>query len=250
MKNKKLLIILGCVMSISLMGVGIFSIANTIVDKSYSSREVVVKENTVNEGKEKPKVNTEESTEKVAENQVEDSTEESKPKMELENTEEDAEISKAKAIYDTNNVDEREKEFFGSNYSAYEQVLADIKDKSDNIFSELSIDFYAPIEEEGKIYGVGEPSINFADVAEFDSLSIYGDALTVICMYDNTRLICAYNYPRNSEKSLLCIDLSDYEFPVDSATIYDYGRTVDFFIYPKQGRLEYIDGWSVLFVKG
>lgn len=251
MKNRKFLIILGSIVLVSLVGVGIFSIANKIVDNAYSSREVVVKENTVNWDKEKP-VDDTEGSEPATEVKA---TEEEKPKMELENTEEDVDISKAKYVYDPTNLEGRRDAFFGSEYAKYEKVLNGIYEMSDDIFSKMSLKDIPPYSKFDiyKVYGAeGTSGFDFADIKDFKALSLQ-DAMTVIDMYGKTRLVCAYNYPNNPCKSLLCIDLSEHEFPAgvgDQITVFDFGEESDFFVNPCIGRVEYIDGWSVLFVKG
>lgn len=251
MKNKKFLVILGSVVLVSLVGVGVFSLANKIIDNSYSSREVVVKENTINSDKELPVDDTEPS-ESV---EVEPATEQKqKPEMELEEPD-SSDLSKAKYVYDPTNLEGRRSAFFGSEYAKYEKVLKGIYEMSDSIFSEMSLKDIQPYSRFDiyKVYDAeGNDGFDFADTIEFKALSLQ-NAMTVIDMYDRTHLVCAYNYPNNPCKSLLCIDLSEHEFPAgvgDQITVFDFGEESDFFVTPCIGRVEYIDGWSVLFVKG
>lgn len=184
------------------------------------------------------------------EKMVEEST---KTRQEFEDTQEDAEISESNDTYDNKDVEEREKNFLGSYYSEYKNVLAGIRSMSDSVYSEINLDnltVFDPKEETLKIYGEQEEAdFNFAEAAGFKAVTIRGKALTVISKYDNTRLICAYSYPRNASRSLLCIELVDGESSVDGRE-YDIGDAVDIYAYPSIGKLVHIEGWDILFVKG
>lgn len=218
MKNKKLLIILGCVMSISLMGVGIFSIANTIVDKSYSSREVVVKENTVNEGKEKPK-SVNDSTESTEDSEViEDTT----PEVDFESIDEDTHLGNVKCLYDPTNLKQRQKDYLGSDYSKFESIF-NACESGQIDWSDVPRDTSKISETNDYVIYSKDHVLNPDEIMTHDYVTIKYN-LVIVGMYDNNKVIYSCSYPEYALDNLVIIvDYSETEF-ADSMELFDFGQ--------------------------
>lgn len=215
------------ILSIILVAVlGIFGISVAIVHNSYSA------ENYIEQSM---------STEEVSEPE--------ETKLEVKTKDFDLESGKgslhsAFSIYNSDNIEERQKVFLNTDCSVYDEIYENYVNIRESLLREDSIDTDNIVKYNSTI---DEPSLNLVDLQSYD-YAIFDGVLTVVGMYDNICLLCAYNYP--STDTLLFIDFSGYKFSTNSESgLYDFGSIVDVSIMPKLGMIRSIGGKSVLYVK-
>lgn len=205
---------------------GIFGISVGIVHNSYSA------ENYVKQG-----MSSEETTEPEETEVVEQSKD-----FDLENGK--GSLHSAFSIYNSDNIEERQKAFLNTDCSVYDEIYENYADIRGSLLRESFIDTENIVKYSSTI---DEPNLDLSELQSYD-YAIFDRVLTVVGMYDNTCLLCAYNYP--STDALLFIDFSEYQFSTNSESgLYDFGSIVDVSIMPKLGVVKSIRGKNVLYVK-
>ena len=152
-------------------------------------------------------------------------------------------------VYDSENLYERQVEFLDDNYDEYINVIEDIKDCADEIFSELSSGYDTSVTESknyGKAFSFGL-GLN-SDFLDNKYFHISG-TLIAIGFFDDTRVIYAYDYPVNADRELVVVDYCDIEANTTKPTVLDFGDESGFYGNTEYVDIEQIDGFSVMFTK-
>ena len=242
LKKFKVFIVIGIILLVLL---GVYCTARVITSKSYSSEEYVKEQ----------QVEAEENQSKVSVDNTED-PEATEDKYSTEkNFDLDSEIqgnmTTAKLVYNKEDLNVRQKDFLGSNYDKYKDVLNGVENSYEDIFKELiKRDHIDP--EKSIRYSdiVDKPNLDLQELTNYDYAS-FVDSLTAIGFYGDTCVLCAYNYPNNPSMSLVLIDYSEHDFVISSEQdAFGFGDTVNVSIMPKQGKVQSINGWQVFFIKG
>lgn len=239
LKKYKIFIVMGIVL---LVLFGVYCTAKVIISKSYSS-EGYVREQQVEAEENQNKVsveNTEVPDDSYATEKSFDLDEEVKGNM-----------STARLVYNKEDLDVRQQEYLGDNYSKYKDVLAEINNSYESIFKDLVKRDHISTENSIKYSDVVDnPELDLQELSSYEYAS-FTDSLTAIGFYGDTCVLCAYNYPNNPSMSLVLIDYSEHDFVLSSENnAFDFGDTVDVSIMPKQGKVQSINGWQVFFIKG
>ena len=163
-------------------------------------------------------------------------------------------MATASKVYSDENYQENQRKLLGNNYERYSKVLESIGKEYKGILSSLSsVDSISSGDKLRLSDVVDKPNLSGLDITAQDYVS-FADSLTAIGFYGDTCVLCAYNFPNNSEKFLLLIDFSEYEFPVSDSPeswCYKLGDIVDVTIFPsKTSVLKNYGEWQVLYTKG
>lgn len=239
LKKYKIFIVIGVVF---LVLFGVYCTAKVITYKSYSSEDYV-REQQAEAEENQNKVSVEKP--EVPEDRY--ATEKS---FDLDN-EIKGNMSRAKLVYNKEDLDVRQQEYLGDNYSKYKDVLAEINNSYESIFKDLVKRDHIATENSIRYSDVVDKSeLDVQELSSYDYAS-FTDSLTAIGFYGDTCVLCAYNYPNNPSMSLVLIDYSEHGFVLSSENnAFDFGDTIDVSIMPKQGKVKSISGWQVFFIKG
>lgn len=246
-KRMKVLIILGVVVVSSL---GVYGLSSFIVDKSYDSYLEVSKEKSDKEKKQK-KVEIKDA-EEPKEDKQEGTTEPSGRgdgfSMKYENSDNPTDVPDA--VYDKRDVtDERQKQYLGDTYARYSEVLNEVGSNVVEYCSDVPEKVYKQ-DSNIKLYNVDINSdMDLGNINQY-SMVTFKNSLTVLGMYEDKYLVCAYNYPYNITNDLVCIDYSSTQFSTDFTKGYDYGSVISLSVVPDCALIKDICGFKVLFTKG
>ena len=229
MKDKRRLISVGVVLAVLLVLGGIYLISKGIVGRSYSAVDYVESRNGESNKQSAPAEATLPDKEFV----------------------DDSNLSRAKCIYDSSDLISRQKDYLDVNYATYKDVLNSIEQGAREVCSTIHQSAVSDSDSILKLHGAGAlDSLKYEDIKGFSAVSAY-NVFTAIGLCNDTMVVCAYNYPNNKDKFLVCIDYSEHSFLRDTEKeVYEFGSRVNAFIIPSAGVLKTYGDWSVLYVKG
>ena len=155
-------------------------------------------------------------------------------------------------IYDDRNLLERQIEYLDENYDEYEEVIDDIVAISDDVFDGLTSDYdrYAELSDTvdcGKphTFDIGLRNKEFLDYGYFHISGM----LYVIGLFDDTRVIYAYDYPNNEKKEIVVVDYKDIGANTEKPEVIDFGDEHSFYGNTDYVDIREIDGFMVMFSK-
>lgn len=232
-KYKAIVIVAGIVVFVVLA----LALAVALVGHSYSSEEYVAVREVTGE-------------EDLAAPYVEDDFQ-----MEREESE-DGERSRVSKMYNEDRVESdfeklmEEKEVSEETQNALNGILDEIYENAPDFFEQfVSRDSGDPIESEPNYFNADEnPDLTDEDILLDSDYSVIRDSLTVIGLFDNNKVVYAYDFPESN--LLVCVDYSDTLFLEETDEVWKIGDVKDVAIDSEYSTKMEAAGYVIIFTRG
>lgn len=232
-KYKAIVIVAGIVVFVVLA----LALAVALVGHSYSSEEYVAVREVTGE-------------EDLAAPSVEDDFQ-----MEREESE-DGERSRVSKMYNEDRVESdfeklmEEKEVPEETQNALNGILDEIYENAPDFFEQfVSRDSGDPIESEPNYFNADEnPDLTDEDILLDSDYSVIRDSLTVIGLFDNNKVVYAYDFPESN--LLVCVDYSDTLFLEETDEVWKIGDVRGVAIDSEYSTKMEAAGYVIIFTRG
>lgn len=210
---------------ILLLVVALLSLSKRIVDKGIS-REILRSENS-----------------KIEDNDTKDSGDVQEKEFEYDGSTD--RWQKVSVLFDSSNLEDRQKEYLGSDYSKYENALKEIERSYSLVFSSIDtppsdLDYSnCVLYEKSGINLFSSDFVNGSDIVYLRTIPV------IIGMYGNS---CVVFKVMDSE-NLIVVDYSNALLDTEKADLFDFGQNKNLMISPKYSKLIEREGYSLLYTK-
>ncbi len=218
-KIRKYLAIVIVVVILAAIVYGLVTLAGVIVRKSYSSVELLDADNRGNV----PDID-------VVTNIVYDNP--------------DEKFSTVKVLYSDYNIEERQKEYLGSDYDVYKPVI------------DVAVSNYKSILD--GVECVGRPEnemVMYAGDMTEESLEMAGrvelsKGLSVIGMYDGDVLVLSYERWKGGKPTIVLVDTGEMLFDTSSTALYSFGSGFSVVLEKGKYVADFNEGYTIIYIRG
>lgn len=159
-------------------------------------------------------------------------------------------IGNVSVMYDSEGIEEKQREFLQDEYEKYERILLDIEENYEGYLDMVPLGTgVVEGKDEKSLYIDGDSQFTIEDIFEYDYVQ-FKDCLTVIGLYGDTCALLAYNYPEGNKQFLIFVDFSEASFVLDdSKNSWNIGDVRTISLLPSEVYKTVVGDYKVIFAR-